>query len=68
MKLKYNCKVYDKRAEDFTTIPKDTEIKVLEVDRRTVKIEWEYKGKMYYGFIAHRQFMICVDENAMEQI
>lgn len=68
MKLKYDCKVYDKHAEDFTTIPKGTEITVLEVDRRTVKIEWLYKGKKYYGFVAHRQFLICVDEKETEQI
>lgn len=68
MKLKYNCKVCDRHAEDFVTIPEGTEIKVLEVDKRTVKIEWYYGDKKYYGFLAHRQFLICVDENATEQI
>lgn len=62
MKLKFDCKVYNKKGEDFTIIPKDTEINILEVTNRTVKIKWTFKDKIYDGYLAHRQFMICVDK------
>lgn len=62
MKLKYDCTAYNKEGDDFTVIPKGTEVTVSLVNKRAVRIEWEYKEKFYYGYIAHRQFMICVDE------
>lgn len=68
MKLKYNCKVYDRHSEEFATIPCGTEITVKEIDNHTVKIEWYFKDKKYYGFIGHRQFLLCVDTNEMERI
>ena len=57
--MKYNCKVYDRQDEVFTTLSKGQKIEVLEVDKRTVKIQWETEdNKLKYGYLAHRQFMI----------
>lgn len=59
LKLKYNCKVYDRQGEVFTTLSKGQKIEVLEVDKRTVKIQWETDdNKLKYGYMAHRQFII----------
>lgn len=66
MKLRYDCRVYDKEGQSFTVLAKGTEIKVVEVDKRTVKIEWNRLDtsifKTKFGFISHRQFIICVEK------
>lgn len=66
MKLRFDCRIYDKEGQSFTVLAKDTEIKVVEVDKRTVKIEWNRLDtsifKKKFGFISHRQFIICVDK------
>lgn len=68
MKLKYDCQVYNSRGEEFSLIQKGTEIRVLRVDKRSVKIEWDKTGdpiyNTRYGFISHRQFIICVEDDS----
>lgn len=70
MKLRYDCRIYDKEGQSFTVLAKDTEIDVVEVDKRTVKIQWKRQAtascqensfKTKFGFISHRQFIVCVD-------
>ena len=67
MKLRYDCRIYDKEGQSFTVLAKGTEIKLVEVDKRVVKIEWNRLDdtstfKTKFGFISHRQFIICVDK------
>ena len=66
MKLKYNCQIYDTRGEKFVLLAKGTEIRVVQIDKRTVKIEWDKEGdskyKTGFGYISHRQFIIGVEQ------
>lgn len=66
MKLRYDCQVYNIKGFEFTILPKGKEVRVLQVDRKSVKIEWDReideKYKTGFGYISHRQFIICVDK------
>ena len=68
MKLKYDCQTYDSRGFNFSIVAKGTEIRVLQVDRKSVKIEWDSTGNTNYstrfGYISHRQFIICVEDDS----
>lgn len=70
MKLRYECQTYNSKGEPFTLVAKGTEIRVLQVDRKLVKIEWDAIGdskyKTRFGYISHRQFIICVDTKLVD--
>ena len=66
MRIKYKCQVYNSEGSRFTFLEKGTEIRVVFVDKKVVKIEWDREGdskyKTGFGYISHRQFIICVDK------
>lgn len=71
MKLKYDCQAYNSRGEEFTLLAKGTEIRILKVDKKTVKIEWDREGNSKYttgfGYISLKQFDMCVDTGNKEK-
>ena len=67
MKLKYDCRIYDQAGNEFTTLAKGMKIKVIEVGKKAVKIQWDRfkdggKYKTKFGFVSFRQFGFAVDE------
>lgn len=68
MRLKYDCEVYDAKGDKFATLAKGVCFDVLEVTKRTVKIQWNINdGKYKFGYLAHRQFLICAEENKLNR-
>jgi hypothetical protein len=61
------CKVewaYSRNKEEHRSAFKGVCFDVLEVTKRTVKIQWNINdGKYKFGYLAHRQFLICAEEN-----
>lgn len=59
MKIKYNCRIYNSVGKPFTVLSAGTEIKVIEINKENVKIEWGRGDIVKYGFIGHKQFDAC---------
>ena len=62
MKLKYPCRIYDREGQSFCLLAKGVCFKVVEVDKKAVKITWTTEGRNKFGFLSHKQFSVVAEE------